>query len=313
MESHMKLEAIDIFNELIRAGSIRQAAEGLNISPTAVVRQLDKLEHSFGSALVERTPRGIRLTAAGEVLAASSFKVAQELKMAQQLIDDFKGLRRGRVAIHTNGAAASAILAPALSEFMLSFPAITMEVGVSSAQGALDAVAEGHSQFAVTMFAPKDPRIEVLFSAPVCHEPIMSPSHPLASNAEVTMAQLIRYSLALPNRSFGIRRVFDARLNKLGLPTTDYAFTTPSLEMQIELALRGSAVLILPRMTVAKWLDMGQLVCRPFVKSEKIISSLELSHGINQSQSIAARKLKDFLKNFLEQRLSACQTVGIDH
>lgn len=106
----MKLEAIDIFNELIRAGSIRQAAEGLNISPTAVVRQLDKLEHSFGSALVERTPRGIRLTAAGEVLAASSFKVAQELKMAQQLIDDFKGLRRGRVAIHTNGAAASAIL-----------------------------------------------------------------------------------------------------------------------------------------------------------------------------------------------------------
>ncbi|WP_372803015.1 helix-turn-helix domain-containing protein, partial [Paracoccus seriniphilus] len=66
----MKIEAIDIFNELVRSGSIRQAAEGLNTSPTAVVRQLDKLEHSFGTPLVERTPRGIRLTAAGEVLAA---------------------------------------------------------------------------------------------------------------------------------------------------------------------------------------------------------------------------------------------------
>ncbi|SNT73944.1 LysR family transcriptional regulator [Paracoccus seriniphilus] len=303
----MKIEAIDIFNELVRSGSIRQAAEGLNTSPTAVVRQLDKLEHSFGTPLVERTPRGIRLTAAGEVLAASTSRVAQELKTAHQLIDDYKGLRRGRVAIHTNGAAASAILAPALSEFSRSHPEISMEVNVSSAQGALDAVAEGRSQFSVTMFAPKDPRVEVLFRAPVYHEPIMSPDHPLAARVELSMADLIRHRLALPNRSFGMRRAFDARLHDLGLPTEDYTFTTPSLEMQIELALRCSAILILPRMTVARWLDMGQFVCRPFVKSEKIISWLELSHANSRTQSIAARRFRDFLMGFLGRRLSVAE------
>lgn len=299
----MKLEAIDVFNELIRSGSIRQAAEVLHTSPTAVVRQLDKLEHSFATPLVERTPRGIRPTAAGEVLAASTLKIAQELKTAQQLIGDFKGLRRGRVAIHTNGAAASTILAPALSEFAQTHPAITMEVAVTSAQGALDAVAEGHSQFCVTMFASQDPRVEALFRAQIYHEPIMSPDHPLASSAQITMADLLRYPLALPNRSFGVRRAFDARLRTLGLPKEDCAFTTPSLEMQIELALQGSAILILPEMTVSKWLDMGQLVCRPFVAPEKIISFLELSQNISKSQSLAARRLKDFLIKFLEQRL----------
>jgi DNA-binding transcriptional LysR family regulator len=300
----MKLEAIEIFNELIRCGSIRQAADVLSISPTAVVRQLDKLEHSFGSALVERNPRGIRLTAAGEVLAASTRKVARELKTAQQLIDDYKGLRRGHVSIHTNGAAASAILAPVLSEFSQAHPAITIEVDTSSAQAALDAVANGSSQFSVTMFAPKDPRVEILFRAPVAHEPIMAPDHPLAQQTEITLKNLIAHPLALPNRSFGVRRAFDARLQSLGLHLEESAFTTPSLEMQLELAARGSAVLILPRMTVARLINEGRLVSRPFKREEAITSFLELSHAIAQPQSIASKKLRDFLVAFLTRRLS---------
>ena len=299
----MKLEAIDIFNELIRCGSIRQAADVLSISPTAVVRQLDKLEHSFGSPLVERNPRGIRLTAAGEVLAASTRKVARELKTAQQLIDEYKGLRRGHVSIHTNGAAASAILAPVLSEFAQSHPAITIEVDISSAQAALDAVANGSSQFSVTMFAPKDPRVEVLFRAPVAHEPIMAPDHPLAQQAEIAMKDLITHPLALPNRAFGVRRAFDARLQSLGLHLEESAFTTPSLEMQLELAMRGSAVLILPRMTVARQIEAGRLISRPFRREQEITSSLELSHAVAQSQSIASKKLRDFLVAFLKRGL----------
>lgn len=306
----MKLEAIEIFNELIRCGSIRQAADVLSISPTAVVRQLDKLEHSFGSPLVERNPRGIRLTAAGEVLAASTRKVARELKTAQQLIDDYKGLRRGHVSIHTNGAAASAILAPVLSEFSQAHPAITIEVDTSSAQAALDAVANGSSQFSVTMFAPKDPRVEILFRAPVAHEPIMAPDHPLAQQTEITLKNLIAHPLALPNRSFGVRRAFDARLQSLGLHLEESAFTTPSLEMQLELAARGSAVLILPRMTVARLINEGRLVSRPFKREEAITSFLEVSHAIAQPQSIASKKLRDFLVAFLTRRLSGPD--GID-
>lgn len=300
----MKLQAIDVFNELVRAGSIRQAAESLNISPTAVVRQLDKLEHSFGSILVERNPRGIRLTAAGEVLANSTIKVARELKTAQQLIDDVKGLRKGRVSIHTNGAAASAILAPVLSEFAQAHPAIIIEVEFSSAQGALDAVAQGASQFALTMFAPKDARVEVLFRAPIRHEPVMSPDHPLAAQDQISMDRLIAHPLALPNRSFGVRRAFDARLHALGLQLDDIAFTTPSLEMQLELAARGSAVLILPRMSVARQIETGRLVARPFRPADHIHSLLELSHAVAQPQSLASRKLRDFIMEFLKRRLT---------
>ena len=65
----MQLQAITYFNELVRCRSIRRAAQALGVSPTAISRQLENLEYHFGAPLVERSARGIVLTAAGEQLA----------------------------------------------------------------------------------------------------------------------------------------------------------------------------------------------------------------------------------------------------
>ena len=54
-----------------RAGSIRKAAEQLHVAPTALNRKIRETEDSLGTPLFERLPRGVRLTAAGEVLVAA--------------------------------------------------------------------------------------------------------------------------------------------------------------------------------------------------------------------------------------------------
>jgi DNA-binding transcriptional LysR family regulator len=143
----------------------------------------------------------------------------------------------------------------------------------------------------------------VLFRAPVRHQPVMSPDHPLAGYDEISIDNLITYPLALPNRTFGVRRAFDARLNALGLRLDDSTFTTHSLAMQLELATQGSAVLILPRMTVTRMIDANCLISRPFRQQDRITSMLELSHAIAQPQSMASRKLRDFLVEFLKRQL----------
>lgn len=56
------------FDEVARHGSIRKAAEELSVSASAIDRQLLQAEEAFGVALFERLPRGVRLTAAGEIL-----------------------------------------------------------------------------------------------------------------------------------------------------------------------------------------------------------------------------------------------------
>jgi DNA-binding transcriptional LysR family regulator len=59
---------IRYFDEVARQGSIRKAADRLNVAPSAVNRQILKLEDELGAPLFERLPRGLRLTAAGEIL-----------------------------------------------------------------------------------------------------------------------------------------------------------------------------------------------------------------------------------------------------
>ncbi|TDE34909.1 LysR family transcriptional regulator [Antarcticimicrobium sediminis] len=297
----MDLSTITLFQELVRSGSIRQTAEASGVSPTAVARQIDKLEREFGTPLVERTPRGVRLTAAGEVIAAKSRDVARELSTAKQMIDELKGLRRGHVSVHVNGAAISSILAPAMSEFSSMHPHITIEVVVTSAQSALDAVATGQTDMAVTMFAPADARVMTRFRMPLRHEPILSPRHPLAELEQITIPDIVDHRLALPDRSFGVRRSFDTRLRAYGFEPFETAFTTSSLELQKELARSGSAVLILPQMAVQREIDDGDLVMRPFAPRSRIETLLELSHSVARHQSFTARQLLDFLGAFLER------------
>lgn len=65
----MPLRALRYFHEVARYASLRQAAERLYVTPIAVSRQIEQLEHFFGTALIERGPRGSRLTVEGECLA----------------------------------------------------------------------------------------------------------------------------------------------------------------------------------------------------------------------------------------------------
>ncbi len=55
--------------EVARSGSIRRAAERLNLTPSALTRRIQDIEHELGATLFERLPQGMRLNAAGELTA----------------------------------------------------------------------------------------------------------------------------------------------------------------------------------------------------------------------------------------------------
>ncbi len=62
--------ALAYLNEVIHHGSLRRAAQHLNIDPSAISRQLASLEEHLGVRLLQRTPQGVAPTEAGELLVA---------------------------------------------------------------------------------------------------------------------------------------------------------------------------------------------------------------------------------------------------
>jgi len=299
----MQIRALMYFDELVRTSSMRQAAENLNVAPTAVSRQIENLEDYFGTPLVERSARGVTLTAAGELLAARAGRTLRELEHVQQLIEDLKGLERGRVTIFANGAIVASLLTPALAEFSKTYPHIRFEVMITSARQAVEAVNAARADMALTLFAPQMTEAKVIARSEIAYEVVASSRHALAGRKEVTLRELARHALALPETSFGFRQAFDAAAERQDL-TFEPAFTVSALEMLKELVLSDMAATLLPRLSVRRELEAGTLSAIPLASESTIRTHAELSVAPDRQLSFAAAKLSGFIEEFMRSSAS---------
>ena len=300
----MQIRSLQLFVALARSDSIRQAAQRLALAPTAVARQIDQLEYYFRAELVDRTAGGIRLTEAGSLLAERAQLMVSDLEATRALIDDLRGLRRGQVTIRASGAVIGGLLAPAICEAHALHPQLRFHVDVAAAGEIFAAVAEGAADLGVTLFSPPSDKVTVCQSRQVPHAAIVSPDHVLASLHCVSMEQLARQSLAIPNSAFGVRQNLE-RVARRSSVRLDPVFVTGSLDMQKELALRGAAVLVLPPLCCSREIASGALVAVPLEAGSTIATSLDLCRAPNRALSFAARALLAILERTMARDLGA--------
>src|SRR5438045_782004 len=101
-----------VLREVAERGSFSAAAEALQYTQSAVSQQVAALEKEAGARLVERGPRGIRLTDAGAVVVRHAEAVLDRLARAEAELEAIAGLRGGRVRL-ASFASAGATLVPA--------------------------------------------------------------------------------------------------------------------------------------------------------------------------------------------------------
>ena len=88
-------------------------------------------------------------------------------------------------------------------------------------------------------------------------------------------------------------------------PWLDPVFVTGSLDMQKELALRGTAVLVLPPLCCSREIAAGALVAVPLEAGSTIATSLDLCRAPNRALSFAARALLAILEHTMARELGA--------
>ncbi len=289
--------------ELARADSIRQAAQRLNLAPTAVTRHIDQLEYYFRAKLIDRTQGGIVLTEAGRLLAQRAQGLLTEAEATRTLIDDLRGLQRGRATIRASGAVVTGLLAPVLCDLHARYPGLRFHVDVASAGEVFSAVADGLADLGVTIFPPETEgrgRVLVCHSSLISHAVIVSPRHAFAQLASVSMKMLCSQPLTIPDASFGVRQKLERIARAAGL-RLDPVFVTGSLDLQKELALRGVAALVLPPLCCAREIASGLLVAVPLADDSAIETSLDLCRAPDRTLTFAAQTLVGALMEWLAQ------------
>src|ERR1700687_1272142 len=120
----MDWEKLKIFHVVAEAGSFTHAGEALNLSQSAVSRQISALEQELKVPLFHRHARGLILTEQGEVLYRTAHEVFMKLEAARAKLTDTRERPNGELKVTTTVGLGVNWLTPRLGEFLDLYPEI---------------------------------------------------------------------------------------------------------------------------------------------------------------------------------------------
>ena len=150
----MDWDKLRIFHAVAKAGSFTHAGETLNLSQSAVSRQISSLEENLGVPLFHRHARGLILTEQGELLNRTARDIANRLNQTTAQMSDFSESPQGPLRITTTVAFGSVWLTTRLHKFLKQYPEI--EVSLVFADSELD-LAMREADLAIRMASPSQP------------------------------------------------------------------------------------------------------------------------------------------------------------
>jgi len=124
----MDWDKLKIFHAVAEAGSFTNATVNLNLSQSAISRQIQSLEQDLKVQLFERHARGLTLTENGEYVYKTAHEVISKLKEVETSLGDQKNKPTGKITITTVRSFGTHWLTPRIQEFMQLHPEMEVEL-----------------------------------------------------------------------------------------------------------------------------------------------------------------------------------------
>ena len=172
----LDLGRLRLLRELGLRGSIAAAGRSLGMSGSAVSQQLAVLERETGTALVDRTPRGVVLTGAGQVLARRASEVLEVLAEARADLDRIAGALSGTVRLASVASAAATIVSDATAALRSRHDGIRITVTAAEPALGIDLLLAGDVDLAVVDEYDQVPLAlpDYVAAVDLCREPLVA-------------------------------------------------------------------------------------------------------------------------------------------
>jgi DNA-binding transcriptional LysR family regulator len=124
----MDWDKLKIFHAVAEAGNFTKATYVLNLSQSAISRQIQSLEQTLKTQLFERHARGLSLTENGEYLFKTAHEVISKLKEVESTLIDKRDKLSGKLTVTTVVSFGTTWLTPRIQEFMKLSPEMEIEL-----------------------------------------------------------------------------------------------------------------------------------------------------------------------------------------
>ncbi len=259
----IKEKRVAYLYEAISAGTIRAAADKLNVAPSAISRHIALLEEELSCQLIERHRKGVSATQAGEIVLRyyRETKSSEESCIGQLLA--LQGLQLGHIKLVIGEGFVNDLMNGPLSEFTKQHPKLTLSINLASSNEVIRQIETDEAHIGLLFHPANHPNIRSHFISqqPICA--VVNPEHPLAkSHSPLLLKDLIDYPLALSESSFGVRQLLALAEFKQRLRFNS-TLTTNSIAVLKQFVRTDMGITFLPEFVITSEIKDRQLVALP--------------------------------------------------
>lgn len=255
MDDRLDTRRVRYFMQVLESGSVRGAAEVLDMDPSAVSRAIGVLEKECGTRLLERHGRGVMATEAGHLLAAYARSQQGQQQQLLAEMDSIEKVARGHIDIVAGEGFVEWMMHHSLRTFMQAHPGITVDLDVASTDDIVRRIVDGTAHIGMVFQPPHDARLRAhhVYAQPI--EAQVLASHPLArQRGPLRLQDLLPYAGATLHRTFGVRQHIEAAEISEGVRLPSM-LTTSSFSALGHFVMGGLGYALCTR--IAQWSSYG--------------------------------------------------------
>jgi DNA-binding transcriptional LysR family regulator len=294
----MHAPVLRYFSEVAERGSIRKAAEMLNVASSAVNRQILKLEDQMGVLLFERVPGGVQLTAAGQILKEHIRETLLEFDRVQAHIENIKTLKAGVVRIAALGSLLVDFLPEVVRDFNDEFPGIGFEVFELGPSESVEEVMTGRADIALTFTHALERPVRIVAEIETPIGAVVAADHPLAKKRAIKLEDCAGFPLLLHQVQLTEGPSSRAAFIAAGI-NPEPVLVSNSLSMTKEMISAKKGIAFFTRLAFRNEIASGVLVHVPFVDDRSFGLKIGIVVAESRRLSPAAQKMTEYLETGL--------------
>lgn len=213
---HVTLRQLQVFDHVAQHQSFTRAAEALHLSQPGVSMQVKQLESAIGMALYEQIGKRIALTDAGRVLQRLSRSVSEQLREAEQTLDELKGVEGGRLRVSV-ATTVNYFASRLLSAYCAAHPKVQVSLDVANRESIIRSLSENSTDIVLMGRPPEGLDVD---ARPFMENPLVviaGARHPLASEKQIGLEKLAHETFLIREPGSGTRLAMQRFFQEQGI------------------------------------------------------------------------------------------------
>lgn len=238
--------SLRLFLTVLERGSLTAGAEHFGISAPATSRRIAELEGHVGTALLDRSARGVVATPAGQVLRRHAIEVVARMERLAIAMEDISRGIDGHVRVWANSSACTGFLPGVLSEFLQRYPQAKVDLEESESVDAVRALRSGAADIAVVGENTERERLESFrcFSDELVL--VVPRHHRLCGRSSVPFSEALDYDYVGLPRTTSLMRHISTETERMGR-SFRVRVQVRSFDAMCRMVAAGVGLCILPR------------------------------------------------------------------